>query len=202
MTLVAGKTGWIVIDPMMSAETAKAAIELANKHLGKRPIAALIYSHTHVDHFGGARGIVDEADVKAGKIRVIAPDGFMEHAIAENVLAGNSMARRAQYQFAMPLSVGPTMAVGFGLGAAASLGTIGLIPPTDVVTKTGQQLTVDGVRIVFQMAPHTEAPSEFLFYLPDLKALFWAEDVNKTMSRSSRLELAPASRSAPWCRPS
>jgi len=181
MTLVAGKTGWIVIDPMMSAETAKAAIELANKHLGKRPIAALIYSHTHVDHFGGARGIVDEADVKAGKIRVIAPDGFMEHAIAENVLAGNSMARRAQYQFAMPLSVSTTTAVGFGLGAAASLGTIGLIPPTDVVTKTGQQLTVDGVRIVFQMAPHTEAPSEFLFYLPDLKALFWAEDVNKTM---------------------
>jgi len=181
MTLVAGKSGWIVIDPMMSAEAAKAAIELANKHLGSKPITAVVYSHTHVDHFGGARGIVDEADVKAGKVRVIAPDGFMENAIAENVLAGNGMTRRAQYQFGSAVPIGAKGPVGAGVGAALSLGTIGLIPPTDVVGKTGQQLTVDGVRIVFQMAPNTEAPSEFMFYFPELKTLFWAEDVNKTM---------------------
>ncbi|MGR4868260.1 alkyl/aryl-sulfatase [Variovorax sp. LARHSF232] len=181
MTLVAGKTGWIVIDPMTAAESAKATMELVDRQLGKRPISAVIYTHTHADHFGGVRGIVDEADVKAGKVRVIAPDGFMENAIAENVLAGNVMIRRVHYQFGMPVPVGPQGTVGMGLGTGIATGTIGLIPPSELVTKTGQELTVDGVRIVFQMAPATEAPSEMLFYFPDLKALCLAEDVNKTM---------------------
>jgi alkyl sulfatase BDS1-like metallo-beta-lactamase superfamily hydrolase len=181
MTLVAGRGGWIVIDPMLSAETANAAFELLSRHVGRRPISALIYTHSHADHFGGARGIVDEADVKAGKIRVIAPEGFMENAIAENVLAGNAMARRVQYQFGLPLPVDAKGAVGAGLGPAPSVGTIGLIPPTELISKTGQELVVDGVRIVFQLAPGTEAPAEFLFYLPELKALCWSEDVNKTM---------------------
>lgn len=198
MTLVAGKTGWIVIDPMMSTEAAKAAMELVDKHLGKRPITALVYSHTHVDHFGGARGIVDETDVKAGKIRVIAPEGFMDNAIAENVLAGNAMARRVQYQFAAPLPVSPKGQVGAGVTGTLSFGTIGLIPPTELVTRTGEQLTVDGVRMVFAMAPNTEAPSEFLFYFPDLKTLFWAEDVNKTMHNIYTLRGTKARDALSW----
>lgn len=181
MIVVAGKTGWIVIDPMLSTETAKAGLALVNRELGARPISAMIYTHSHADHFGGGRGIVDEADVVSGKVRVIAPDGFMENAIAENVLAGNAMSRRAMYQFGTPLPTGPKGLVGVGLGARLSVGTIGLIPPNELITKTGQELTVDGVRIVFMMAPGTEAPSEMLFYFPDLKALCVAEDINKTM---------------------
>ena len=181
MTLVAGRTGWIVIDPMTSAETAQAAMALVRRHLGDRPVSALIYSHTHGDHFGGARGIVQEADVQSGKVQVIAPEGFMENAIAENVLAGTAMVRRVQYQLGNPLQVGPQGMVGSGIGGGMSLGTMGLIPPTVLVNRTGQELTVDGVRVVFQLAPNTEAPAEFLFYFPELKTLFWAEDVNKTM---------------------
>jgi alkyl sulfatase BDS1-like metallo-beta-lactamase superfamily hydrolase len=198
MTVVAGKTGWIVIDPNMSTEVAKASLDLVNKHLGKRPVTATIYSHSHGDHFGGARGILSEADVKAGKVRVIAPEGFMQNAIAENVLAGNAMVRRAQFQFGGPLDVSPTGNVGSGIGAALSFGTIGLIPPTDLVTKTGQELTVDGVRIVFQMAPNTEAPSEMLLYFPDLKAVFWAEDVNKTMHNIYTLRGTKARDALAW----
>jgi len=181
MTIVAGKTGWIVIDPTMSIETAKASMALVERHLGKRPIRAVIYTHSHIDHFGGSRGLIDEATIKAQGIRVIAPEGFMEHAIAENVLAGNAMTRRAQYQFGSPLAYGERGVVGIGLGSKLSLGTASLVAPTESVTKTGQELVVDGVRIVFHMAPGSEAPSEMLFYFPDLKALCVAEDVNKTM---------------------
>jgi alkyl sulfatase BDS1-like metallo-beta-lactamase superfamily hydrolase len=181
MIVVAGKSGWIIIDPMLSAETAQAGLALVNKELGARPVSSIIYTHSHADHFGGVRGVVNEADVVSGKVRVIAPDGFMENAIAENVLAGNAMARRANYQFGAPLPTGPKGLVGVGLGARLSAGTIGLIPPNDLVTKTGQEMTVDGVRIVFMMAPGTEAPSEMLFYFPDLKALCVAEDISKTM---------------------
>jgi len=181
MTLIAGKTGWIVIDPMMSAETARAALDLANKHLGAKPISAIIYTHTHADHFGGARAIVDEADVKSGKVRVVAPEGFMDNAIAENVLAGNVMNRRATFQFGAGLPIGPQGQVGVGLTGFMSFGNIGLISPTDVITKTGQALTLDGLKVVFNLAPNTEAPSEMMFYFPELKALCWAEDVNKTM---------------------
>jgi alkyl sulfatase BDS1-like metallo-beta-lactamase superfamily hydrolase len=198
MTLVAGKTGWIVIDPMLSAEAARAALDLVNKQLGNKPVNAVIYSHSHADHFAGVRAIVDEADVKAGKVRVIAPEGFMENAIAENVLAGNAMTRRAQYQFGSVVPMGPKGPVGSGIGAALSLGTIGLIPPTELVSKTGQQLTVDGVRIVFQMAPNTEAPSEMLFFFPDLKTLFWAEDVNKTMHNIYTLRGAKVRDALSW----
>ncbi|HUP09729.1 MAG TPA: alkyl sulfatase dimerization domain-containing protein, partial [Caldimonas sp.] len=198
MTLVAGKTGWIVIDPMLSAEAAGAALQLANKHLGKRPVSAVIYSHSHADHFAGVRALVDEADVKAGKVRVIAPEGFMENAIAENVLAGNAMTRRAQYQFGSMVPIGAKGPVGSGIGAALSLGTMGLIPPSELVTKTGQQLTVDGVRIVFQMAPNSEAPSEMLFYFPDLKTLFWAEDVSKTMHNIYTLRGAKVRDALSW----
>ena len=198
MTLVAGKTGWIVIDPMATAETARAALALADKHLGKKPIVAMIYTHSHVDHFGGARGIVDQAAVDAGRVRVIAPAGFMDNAVAENVLAGNAMIRRAHYQFGMPLVAGPKGVVGVGLGAGTPEGSTTLIAPTESITRTGQQLTVDGVRIVFQMTPVTEAPSEMLFYFPDLKALCVAEDVNKTMHNIYTLRGAKARDALGW----
>jgi alkyl sulfatase BDS1-like metallo-beta-lactamase superfamily hydrolase len=177
MTLVAGKTGWIVIDPLLSAEIARATLDFAMQQLGRKPVVAVIYTHSHADHFGGVRGVVDEADVRSGKVKIIAPDGFMDHAIAENVLAGNAMTRRAQYQFGAPLSFGERSAVGSGLGKALSVGSIGLLPPTDIVRKTGEERTVDGVRIVFQMANGSEAPAEFTFYFPDHKALCLSEVV-------------------------
>jgi alkyl sulfatase BDS1-like metallo-beta-lactamase superfamily hydrolase len=182
MTLVEGKTGWIVIDPLLTAEIAKATLAFAMDKLGsKKPVVAVIYTHSHADHFGGVRGIVNEADVAAGKVKVIAPDGFMEHAIAENVLAGNAMTRRATYQFGNGLDSNARQGVGSGLGKALSGGTMGLIPPTDHLSKTGQEMTVDGVRMVFQMAHGSEAPSEFMFYFPDKKALCLSEVTSKHM---------------------
>ena len=181
MTLVAGKTGWIVIDPLVSAETAKATMAFARSKLGDKPIVAVIYTHGHVDHFGGVRGIISDEEVKAGKVRVIAPDGFMESAVAENVLAGNAMARRAQYQFGTALPWSPQGAVGTGLGKTGSVGNIGLIAPTETISKTGQQLEVDGVPIVFQMANGSEAPAEFTFYFPEQKALCLSEVATQNM---------------------
>ncbi|WP_027015466.1 alkyl/aryl-sulfatase [Comamonas composti] len=181
MTLVQGKTGWIVIDPLTTAETARATLAFAQQQLGPRPVVAVIYTHSHVDHFGGVRGVVDEADVRAGKIPIIAPDGFMEHAISENVLAGNAMTRRGRYQFGADLAHDPRAGVGSGLGKAVSAGSIGLIEPTDIVRKTGEERVVDGVRIQFMMANGSEAPSEFAFYFPDLKALCLSEVVTANM---------------------
>jgi len=181
MTLVQGKTGWIVIDPLLTAEVAKTTLNFAMEHLGRKPVVAVIYTHSHVDHFGGVRGVVDEADVRAGKVPIIAPEGFMEHAVAENVLAGNAMTRRAHYQFGTPLAFGERGAVGSGLGKTVSVGSMGLIPPTDTVHKTGEERVVDGVRIQFMMANGSEAPAEFAFYFPDHKALCLSEVVTANM---------------------
>jgi alkyl sulfatase BDS1-like metallo-beta-lactamase superfamily hydrolase len=180
-TFVAGDHGWIVIDTLTSAETAKAALDLVNAKLGARPVVALIYTHSHVDHFGGARGLVSQADVDAGKVQVIAPAGFLEHAVSENVIAGPAMARRAIYQFGTRLPRGPSGQVNAGIGPAVSTGTQTLIPPTLDITHTGQELTIDGVRFQFQITPGTEAPAEMNIYLPDLKLLDLAENANATM---------------------
>ncbi|MFN9847964.1 MAG: alkyl/aryl-sulfatase [Alphaproteobacteria bacterium] len=180
-TFIAGKTGWIVIDPLTSSEVAKAALDLANEKLGARPVVALIYTHSHGDHFGGARGMVTQADVDAGKVKVIAPSGFLEHAVSENVIAGPAMTRRATYQFGTFLPKGVTGQVSAGIGLAVSPGTMTLIPPTVEITRTGEELVVDGVRMQFQMTPGTEAPSEMNIYLPDLKVLDLAENANPTM---------------------
>lgn len=180
-TFIAGKTGWIVIDPLTSTEVAKAALDLANEKLGARPVVALIYTHSHGDHFGGARGMVAQADVDAGKVQVIAPAGFLEHAVSENVIAGPAMNRRATYQFGTFLPKGPTGQVSSGIGMAVSPGTMTLIPPNVDITRTGQELVVDGVRLQFQMTPATEAPAEMNIYLPDLKLLDLAENANATM---------------------
>jgi alkyl sulfatase BDS1-like metallo-beta-lactamase superfamily hydrolase len=181
MTLIEGDTGWIVVDPLTSAEAARAGMALAAAHLARKPVVAVVYTHGHADHFGGVLGVASMDDIKSGKVRVIAPEGFMESAIAENILAGNAMTRRAVYQFGTAIGASALDGVGTGLGKAVSAGTIGLLAPTDIVSKTGQEMTVDGMRFVFQMANGSEAPSEFVFYLPQLKALCLSEVVSHTM---------------------
>ena len=182
MTLVEGNTGWIVIDTMLTAPVARAGLKLAMDTLkSSKPVVAVIYTHSHVDHFGGVRGVVDEADVRSGKVKIIAPDAFMEHAIAENVLAGNAMSRRAQYMYGVGLPASDKGTLGTGLGLALSSSVPGLIPPTQYIKKTGEEMTIDGVRIQFQMAKASEAPSEFMFYFPDKKALCLSEVATKLM---------------------
>jgi alkyl sulfatase BDS1-like metallo-beta-lactamase superfamily hydrolase len=152
-----------------------------SEHLGKRPVVAVIYSHSHVDHYGGVRGVADETDVKSGKVKIIAPDGFMEHAISENVTAGNAMTRRSIYMYGVFLPRNAKGSVNAGLGQTTSQGSIGVIPPTDVITKTGQEMTIDGVTMVFQMTPGTEAPAEMNTWFPQLKALWMAENCSATL---------------------
>jgi alkyl sulfatase BDS1-like metallo-beta-lactamase superfamily hydrolase len=178
MTLVEGEQGVIVIDPLISAETAAAALALYRAHRGERPVTALVYTHSHGDHFGGARGVVPHGH---GPIPVIAPTGFLEHAVSENVYAGNAMARRAVYMYGATLPKAADGQIGAGLGMTTSLGTVTLIAPTVDVTHTGQEETVDGVRIVFQLTPGTEAPSEMNFLFPDRRALCMAENATHNM---------------------
>ena len=182
MTLVEGASGWIVIDTLLTEDMARAGLKLAMETLkSTKPVVAVIYTHSHADHFGGVRGVVDEADVRSGKVKIIAPDAFMEHAIAENVLAGNAMSRRAQYMYGVGLPASDKGTLGTGLGLALSSSVPGLIPPTQYIKKTGEEMTIDGVRIQFQMAKASEAPSEFMFYFPDKKALCLSEVATKLM---------------------
>jgi alkyl sulfatase BDS1-like metallo-beta-lactamase superfamily hydrolase len=182
MTLIEGASGWIVIDTLFTEDVARAGLKLAMETLkSSKPVVAVIYTHSHADHFGGVRGVVDEADVRSGKVKIIAPEGFMDNAIAENVLAGNAMTRRANYMYGISLPANDMGSVGTGLGLALSNGAPGLIPPTVIVKKTGEEMTIDGVRIQFQMAQNSEAPSEMMMYLPDKKALCLSEVAVKLM---------------------
>jgi alkyl sulfatase BDS1-like metallo-beta-lactamase superfamily hydrolase len=181
ITFIRGNTGWIVFDPLISAETAKAAHELVTQHLGKRPIRAVIYSHSHIDHYGGVRGIVDEKDVRAGKVQILAPEHFTEHAISENVIAGNAMGRRAIYMYGALLPRNPEGGVNGGLGQTTSTGTAGLIVPSRFIKRTGEEVTIDGVKMVFQMTPGTEAPAEMNTWFPDFKAMWMAENTTNTL---------------------
>ncbi len=181
MTIVEGQTGLILIDPLLTAETAKAALDLYYAHRPRVPVKAVIYSHSHADHFGGVRGVVDEADVKAGKVAVIAPRGFMEHAVAENVIAGNAMSRRAQYQFGAFVPPGERGQVDGGLGRVLSRGNVTLIAPTDEVKAALDRRTVDGIEIEIQQTPGTEAPAEMNLYFPQLKVLNAAENVTHNL---------------------
>ncbi len=175
MTVIRGTTGWIVIDPLTSTEAAQAAMELVNQTLGQRPVSAMIYSHSHGDHFGGAKGVVDPADVASGKVPVIAPAGFMEEATSENVMAGGAMLRRASYQFGTGLKPGATGQMGSGIGMGISAGTLSLIPPTDTVATTGDTRVVDGVALEFQIVSGTEAPAEFNVFVRPEKTFLAAE---------------------------
>ena len=165
MTVVRGATGWIVIDPLTTRETAAAAMELVNAKLGPRPVVAVIYSHSHADHFGGVRGVVSDADVKAGKTVIIAPGKFMEETASENVMAGAAMGRRANYQFGVGLNPGPQGQMGSGIGMGVSGGEITLIAPTDTIERTGESRVVDGVALEFQIVSGSEAPSELNVYI-------------------------------------
>lgn len=181
MTIVEGDTSLIVIDPLLSAETARAALDLYYQHRPRKAVGTVIYTHGHVDHFGGVRGVIDEADVRAGRVQVLAPAGFMETAVAENILAGNAMSRRSQYQFGTLLPPGVRGPVDTGLGKALARGTISLIAPTTTIDKPTDERTIDGVQFVFHLVPGSEAPSEMLLYLPQFRVLNMAEDVTHTM---------------------
>ncbi len=181
ISFIKSDTGWIVFDPLISKETAAAALALANEKLGARPVVAVVYSHSHVDHFGGVRGVVDEADVQAGKVQVIAPEGFMVAAVEENVYAGNAMVRRSMYQYGHLLPRSPYGHVDQAIGKMASAGTTGLIAPTHVVKGDIEELTVDGVRMVFQNTPGTEAPAEMNTWFPQFNAFWAAENITATI---------------------
>src|SRR3954467_13585801 len=181
MTIIEGEAGVILIDPLLSNETAKAALDLYLANRPAKPVAAVIYSHSHADHFGGAKGVMSAEDAASGRVKVIAPDGFMEHAVAENIIAGNAMRRRAQYQFGSTLPVGERAQVDTGLGKALANGTVSLIPPNDVIRQAYETRTIDGVEIEFHLVPGSEAPAEMILYFPQFKLLNMAEDATHTM---------------------
>jgi len=198
ISFIKGKTGWIVFDPLTSEETARAALELVNKHLGKLPVKAVVYSHSHGDHWGGVRGVVDEADVRAGKVQIIAPRNFMARAISENVYAGNAMNRRLFYQYGLLLPASPYGHAGQGLAQNVSIGNITLIAPTRVIEDDIEELTVDGVRMIFQNTPNTEAPSNMNTYFPDMKLLWMAENVTGVFHNIYTLRGAPVRDALRW----
>ncbi|MUL46659.1 MBL fold metallo-hydrolase [Mycobacterium sp. CBMA293] len=181
VSFIEGDTGVIVIDPLISTETAAAALALYRAHRGDRAVTAVIYTHSHVDHFGGVLGVTSQADVDAGKVAIIAPEGFTAHAVQENVYAGTAMARRAGYMYGAALERGPQGQVGCGLGQVGSTGEVALIVPTVDITTTGETHTIDGVEIEFQMAPGTEAPAEMHFYFPKFRALCMAENATHNL---------------------
>jgi len=198
ISFIKSDTGWIVFDPLTARETASAALALINEKVGKRPVVAVVYSHTHADHFGGVRGVVDEEDVKSGKVPVIAPDGFLEHAVSENVYAGNAMARRLFFQYGVLMPASPYGHVDQSIGKNVAAGSLGLIAPTRVVVQPMEEMTVDGVRMVFQNTPGTEAPSEMNTYFPDFKAFWAAENITGTIHNIYTLRGAPVRDALAW----
>lgn len=182
ISFVEGDTGLIVIDPLVSTEVAAAALDLYRAHRGAdRPVVAVIYTHSHVDHFGGVLGVTTQADVDAGKVAVLAPEGFTAHAVQENIYAGSAMMRRAGYMYGTVLARGLRGHVGCGLGQTLSTGEVSLVVPTVDITETGETHTIDGVEIEFQMAPGTEAPAEMHFYFPRFRALCMAENATHNL---------------------
>lgn len=175
MTVVRGDSGWILIDPLTTRETAAAAMELVNQQLGQRPVSAVIYSHSHGDHYGGVRGVVSDADVKAGKVTIIAPAHFMEETVSESVMAGAAMGRRAGYQFGAGIKPGPQGSLGSGIGPGLPVGNVTLIEPTDIIKATGDTRTVDGVAMEFQIVSGSEAPSELNVYIAPARSFLSSE---------------------------
>ncbi len=175
MMLIEGTTGWIVVDPLTCEETARAAFAFATKELGERPVSAVIFTHSHVDHFGGVLGVLSAEEQAARDVPVVAPEGFLAEATSENVLAGIAMGRRAEFMYGMRLARSPRGHVGSGLGKSPARGTIAILPPNRTIDRTPQPLVLDGVEFIFQHAPDTEAPSELTFYLPATRVLAIAE---------------------------
>ncbi|MEM5344545.1 alkyl/aryl-sulfatase [Paraburkholderia azotifigens] len=198
MTIVEGDTGLIIIDPLTCKETAKAALELYLAHRPAKPVLTVIYSHSHADHFGGVKGVIDEADVRAGKVSVIAPAGFMEEAVSEQVLAGTAMARRAQFQFGHTLAINACCQIDSGLGKNGVKGTITLIEPTQLISEESETHVIDGVEIVFQLTPETEAPAEMHFFFPQFRALNLAENGTRTLHNLCPLRGAQVRNAKKW----
>ncbi len=198
MTLIEGRTGWIVVDPLTAEETAAAAIALARKHLGDRKVSAVIFTHSHVDHFGGVASVLPSDPAAAAAIPIIAPQHFMEEATSENVLAGIAMGRRAAFMYGLPLPRNAEGKVDTGLGKAPAKGTTGIRAPTVLVDRTPQEMEIDGVKFVFQYTPESEAPAELTFYLPEKKAWCGAEIVSHTMHNLYTLRGAKVRNAAKW----
>ena len=198
MSIIEGDTGYIVIDPMTCLENSKASMELVYKHLGKKPVKAMIYTHSHVDHFGGVKGVITQEQVDSGEVIILAPEGFLEEAISENVMAGNAMGRRASYMYGPFLPRGPKGQVDAGLGKSTSTGTVTLIPPTHIIKETGTKMIIDGVEIVFQMTPGTEAPAEMNFHFPQFNALCMAENCTHNLHNLYTLRGAKVRDAKAW----
>ncbi len=200
ISFLRGDKGWIVIDPLITVEAARAALDLVNATLGERPVTAVIYTHSHVDHFGGVRGVTTPEAVASGETRILAPEGFSHHAVSENVLAGNVMSRRAGYMFGRLIDAGPRGRVDSGLGKGTSKGQISMLDPTDIISETGTRLTIDGVEMVFQYTPNAEAPAEMMFYLPKWKAFCAAEEANAVLHNLYTLRGAQVRNGRDWAR--
>ena len=198
MSIIESDNGYVVIDPLISADVSRAGMELAYQHVGHKPVVAVIYTHSHIDHWGGVKGVVSQADVEAGKTKIIAPEHFMEHAVSENVIAGNVMTRRSSYMYGNLLPKDPKGQVGAGLGQTTSTGLVTLIPPTDDITHTGQKMVLDGLEIEFQMTPGTEAPAEMNFLFPQYRALCMAENCTHNMHNLYTLRGAPVRDAKAW----
>ncbi len=198
ISFVEGKDGWIVIDPLISTETARASLDLVLNNVARRPVTAVIYTHSHVDHFGGVKGVVSQEDVDAGRVRIIAPEGFLEAAVSENVMAGHAMSRRASYMYGNLLATGPRGQVDSALGKTTSTGTVTVIPPTDYICRTGEEMRVDGVDVVFQVTPGTEAPAEMNFFFPEMSALCMAENCSHNLHNVLTLRGAQVRDAKAW----
>jgi alkyl sulfatase BDS1-like metallo-beta-lactamase superfamily hydrolase len=198
ITLIQGKSGWIVIDALTAQETSAAAMAFARKHLGNQKVSAVVFTHSHVDHFGGALGVISAQEAKSRKIPIVAPVGFMEEATSENILMGPAMGRRAMYMYGSRLPKNEKGLIDNGLGKAVAFGKIGILAPTITVQQEKQMLTLDGVRFVFHNASGTEAPSEFTFYLPDFKAYCGAELMGHTLHNLYTLRGAKVRDATKW----
>jgi alkyl sulfatase BDS1-like metallo-beta-lactamase superfamily hydrolase len=198
MTIVEGKTGITIYDPLISEETAKFALDLYYAHRPKKPVVAVVYSHSHVDHFGGVRGVVDEKDVRSGKVKIYAPQGFLAEAVSENVFAGTAMSRRASYMYGNLTPFGSSGDTTSGLGITTSSGTVSLIPPTDLIKTTGEKRVIDGLEYEFIMAPDSEAPAEMMWFIPDKKLVSTAEDSVHTMHNLYTLRGAKTRDASKW----
>ena len=200
ISFIRSDTGWIIFDPLTCKETSAAALALVNAHLGERPVVAVVYSHSHVDHFGGVRGVVAEEDVKAGRVQVIAPVGFLQHAVAENVFSGNAMNRRAFFQYGMLLDRSPYGHVDQAIGKGVATGSVGLIAPNVTISADFEELTVDGVQMVFQNTPGTEAPAEMNTWFPQWKTFWAAENIVGTIHNIYTLRGALVRDALEWSR--
>lgn len=198
ITFIKGDKGWIIFDPLTSAEPARAALKFINDTLGYRPVTGVVYSHSHIDHFGGVRGVVDEADVRSGKVPIVAPENFLQEAVSENVFAGNAMTRRSRIQYATILRRSPFGHVDQSIGKNVSAGLPGLIAPTVTIDQPFQELTIDGVKMVFQHTPDTEAPAGMNTWFPDMKAFWAGENVTATIHNIYTLRGAPVRNALNW----